>query len=233
MSAAAGLGAWLALLIAQAGGHEHHETKPVVRAPGYSALAFDAPAPGSYSLPPLGNAADGVVLDENGRPTTLHALYDERIVVLSFIYTSCSDVNGCPLAGFVLQQLQTRLGNDPALGREVRVLSLSFDPSIDTPARMKNYGRGFRRGAADWRFLTTRSEGELGPILEAYDQWVQRDYDEEGRYLGSMSHILRVFLIDAEGRIRNIYSPSFLHADLLAADIETLLRERRADNSSL
>ena len=47
----------------------HHEPaeKPQVLAPGYSALEFEAPAPGSYLLPPLGDAANGALLDSAGR----------------------------------------------------------------------------------------------------------------------------------------------------------------------
>ena len=213
----------LATLLAQADVHEQHRTaEPVVRAPGYAALAFDPPAPGSYALPALGAAADGRVLDAEGRPTRLHELYDDRYVVLSFIYTSCPDVNGCPLAGFVLRQLQNRLAADPALAGDVRLISLSFDPLTDTPERMRQYGANLRRPGGDWQFVTTASLTALDPILERYDQWVLRDYDAAGNYLGSMSHILRVFLIDRQGRVRNIYSPSYLHADLLYADLKTL-----------
>jgi len=56
----------------------------------------------------------------------------------------------------------------------------------------------------DWQFLTTASEVELQPILEGYGQWRQREYDESGKYTGSMSHILRVFLIDRQRRIREV-----------------------------
>jgi cytochrome c peroxidase len=40
-----------------------------------------------------------------------------------------------------------------------------------------------------------------------------------------LAHVLRVFLIDSERRIRNIYSPSFLHPDLVLNDVRTLLAE--------
>ena len=63
------------------------------------------------------------------------------------------------------------------------------------------------------------------PILNAYGQWVIRDYDENGEYMGTMSHILRVFLIDESRQIRNIYSTSFLHADTVANDVRSLLIE--------
>lgn len=217
----------LAALLAETGVHDRHRgDTTVVRAPGYSALSYPAPEAGSYELPPLGLAADGSVIDSQGQATTLHELYDDKLVVLSFIYTSCPDVNGCPLAGFVLRQLQRKLDGEPTLRDDVRVISLSFDPAIDTPERMARYGASFRREGDDWLFLTCESEAALAQILADYDQWVQRDYDEDGNYLGSMSHILRVFLIDADGRIRNIYSPSFLHADLLLADLRTLRLEQ-------
>ena len=210
-------------LLTDAGVHERHRaSEPVVRAPGYAPLAFDAPPAGSYELPALGPAADGGVLDSEGREITLHDLYRDKLVVLSFIYTSCPDVNGCPLAGFVLSQLQKHVLADSFLREDVRLLSLSFDPGIDTPARMAAYGENLRRHGGDWQFLTSTSETELEPILESYDQFVQRDYDEAGNYLGSLSHILRVYLIDRAGRVRNIYSPSFLHADVLLADLRTL-----------
>ena len=81
----------------------------------------------------------------------------------------------------------------------------------------------------DWQFLTTQGAATLDPILNAYGQWVIRDYDESGEYMGTMSHILRVFLIDESRQIRNIYSTSFLHADTVANDVRSLLMEATAD----
>lgn len=205
------------------GTHEHAE--PTVLAPGYAALTFEPPAAGSYVLPPLGSAADGAVLDSSGSAHRLHDFLGDKVVLLSFIYTRCNDVNGCPLATFVLKGVQDRVRAAPDLAGRVRLLSFSFDPDYDTPAVLDRYARHFRAPEFDWRFLTTRSERELDPILDAYGQWIVRDYDARGVYLGTVSHLLRVYLIDRESRIRNIYSPSFLHADTVANDIRTLLRE--------
>ena len=49
---------------------------------------------------------------------------------------------------------------------------------------------------------------------------------EDGSYSGTMSHILRVYLIDNDRRIRNIYSAGFLHVDTVTNDLRTLLLER-------
>ena len=201
--------------------HEPSEQIPVL-APGYSALEFVAPEPGTYDLPPLGDAADGTLLDSSGVAVSLHEIFDDKTIVLSFIYTSCSDVNGCPLATYVLSRVQKRLAADKWARSNVRLVSVSFDPANDTPAVMADYGRHFRHGDVDWRFLTAGSEGRLEPILRDYDQAVIRDRGPDGKALTTISHILRVYLIDADKRIRNIYSPSYLHPDLLYADILTV-----------
>ena len=65
-----------------------------VLAPGYGPLKFEPPAAGSYQLPPLGSAADGAVLDMNGKSFPLHDLTGDKLVVMGFIYTHCPDVNG-------------------------------------------------------------------------------------------------------------------------------------------
>jgi cytochrome oxidase Cu insertion factor (SCO1/SenC/PrrC family) len=198
---------------------------PTVLAPGYGELQYQPPAPGSYALPPLGEAVDGRVLDEQGEAQPLHRLLDEHLVLLGFIYTHCPDINGCPLASYVMKQVQARLVEEPALRKQVRLISLSFDPQLDTPQAMGQYAMHFRRPDFDWRFLTTASEADLQPILEGFGQYRQRVVRADGSYAGSMSHILRVFLIDRQQRIRNIYSAGFLHADTVVNDLKTLLLE--------
>jgi cytochrome c peroxidase len=127
-----------------------------------------------------------------------------------------------------LSQVQQRVLADPRLRDRVRLVSLSFDPARDTPARLESYASSFRRDGFDWRFVGSASEDQLKPILTAYDQSVIRDYDADGRDLGTMSHTLRVFVIDRDRRIRNIYSPAYLHPDLLLADLQTLALEAPA-----
>jgi len=218
--------ALLAVMLAAQAAHQHMPaTAEQPPAPGYSALSFAPPVAGSYVLPALGAAADGLIIESSGQRTRLHGLYGDKLVVLSFIFTSCSDVNGCPLASFVLSQVQQRSLADPVLSGNVRLVSLSFDPARDTPAALESYASSFRRAGFDWHFVGCASEADLAPILTAYDQAVVRDHDASGRYLGTMSHMLRVFLIDRDRRIRNIYSPAYLHPDLVLADLRTLAME--------
>ena len=213
---------WAVEAYAAPDAHQQH-AQPTVLAPGYAKLQYAAPQPGSYRLPSLGAAGDGLVLDADGHASPLDLLLGERVVLLSFIFTTCSEVNGCPLATFVLTGVQRRLLTEPELLDKVRLISLSFDPDHDTPRVMDAYGGNFKHKDCDWRFLTTSTERTLAPLLASWDQSVHKEYDTEGNFLGSFSHLLRVFLIDHNKQIRNIYSVSFLHADTVVNDIKTIL----------
>jgi cytochrome c peroxidase len=213
------------------------ETGPnseIYLAPGWGKLSFVAPAPGTYSLPAIGAAADGTVLKSNGDSVQLHDLMNDKLTVLSFVYRTCDDVNGCPLSTMVLYTLGKRIAADPALKDRLRLLTLSFDPEFDTPEVMAEYGDSIVGEAnIDWEFLTTGSETELAPILKAYQQSVVKDNSPSSEADGAkqrnrFSHILRVYLIDEQKQIRNIYSLSFLHPDILVNDVTTLLMEAHA-----
>jgi cytochrome c peroxidase len=236
-AAAAGLAAAMLVDAGPAWAHgaaEHAKAGPgaEILAPGYGPLGFTPPTPGSYTLPPLRTAADGEVLAADGSARSLYEVFGDEVVLLSFVYASCSDVNGCPLATAVLHRVRARLAEAPATAARVRLVSLSFDPERDTPEVMRRYAAPFEGRGVDWTFLTTESEAKLQPILEAYGQPVTRELDASGRPSGNIAHILRVFLIDRQRRIRNVYTVSFLHADTLLSDIETILLDAPRDREA-
>jgi cytochrome oxidase Cu insertion factor (SCO1/SenC/PrrC family) len=187
---------------------------------------YDSPTPGSYTLPTVKRAADGDVLDSRGQPLRLRELTRGRVTVMSFIYTRCAAARACPYATGVLRQLHQLSSDDPALAKGMRLISMSFDPGTDTPERMAGYASltDGTPSAAQWCFLTTRSQADLQPILDAYGQAV----DKKNNPLdptGPLNHTLRVFLIDHNGNIRNIYSSGTLDPRLVLADVRTLLLE--------
>lgn len=201
----------------------------VRRAPGWGELLYTPPPPGTYQLPEILPAADGEVIVSDGSTTRMFDLMSGRIVFLSFIYTRCSDINGCPLANAVLYKIQSRL-NDRTDGAEkqVALLSVSFDPEYDTPEITSAMEKAFRKGHVEWNFLTTRDQDSLQKLLDGYGQYAFREYDEHGHPTKDYAHLLRVYLIDRNLQIRNIYSVSFLHPDLLMNDLDTLLMESSA-----
>ena len=194
-------------------------------------LEYEPPAPGSYSLPAIQSAADGMVVDADGTRRRLFDYMGDRHVLLSFVYTTCTDAKGCPLATAVLHMIHRRLSAESQLEGNVRLVTLSFDPQHDTPEVMRQYVPG-RQDYFDtpwqerpWVFLTTRARSDLEPILDGYGQYVVRERDESGQLTGRYTHVLKVFLIDRARQVRNIYSSSFLHPALAIGDLETLLIE--------
>jgi cytochrome oxidase Cu insertion factor (SCO1/SenC/PrrC family) len=196
---------------------------PATRSADYD---YDPPAPGTYSLPVIKQAADGDLLDSNGKPQRLVELTRGRITVMSFIYTRCAAAKACPYATGVLLELHAATAEDSVLAKQLRLVSLSFDPVNDTPQRMAAYSgiATQKPAAAPWHFVTTRSQNELQPILTAYGQAVDKKENPLDP-TGPLNHTLRVFLIDAAGRIRNIYSSGTLDPRLVLADIRTLILE--------
>ena len=188
---------------------------------------YDPPAPGSYSLPVVKVAPDGALLDSEGKSLNLRDLMHGRITLLSFIYTRCAASKACPYATGVLSQIHDLSADDKTLAKSMRLVSLSFDPEYDTPQRLAAYSENVREqgSGCEWRFVTTKSRSELEPILAAYDQAVDRRQNPADPQ-GPLYHVLRVFLIDREGRIRNIYSSGTLDPRLVVADVKTLLLEQ-------
>lgn len=201
--------------------------KPVNNAAGVVS-GFEIPAPGTYKLMRIMPAGDGLVLDAEGKRRHLLAFTRGKATLLSFIYSSCADPAGCPYTYVVFHQLKDRLEQHPQLARRVRLISLSFDPKRDTPEVMKLYGSGQAdKNSLEWQFLTTRSIKELLPILDYYGQDVFRELDPVTRQpLNTFSHMLKVFLIDQNGIIREIYSAAYLKPDMVYNDIVTLLMEK-------
>ena len=202
-----------------------HET------PALPALDFDPPAPGTYALHRIMAAPDGEVLGIDGLAQRLSQFTRDGITLLGFFYTTCIDPDGCPLAYRVFDMLKRAIVSAPALRGKVRFVTLSFDPARDSPAVMRRYA-GSRvsddGGGLRWYFLSTRSARELMPLVEGFGQDIRYTVDRSnGKPRRELSHVLKVFLIDRAGFIREIYSSTFLHPKTVLNDIETLLLEDR------
>ncbi|WP_426106047.1 SCO family protein [Massilia sp. TSP1-1-2] len=194
------------------------------------ALAFKAPAPGTYKLYQIMAAPEGAVLETDGKSHALSEFTKGKVTLFSFIYTYCTDAKGCPLAYETLHSLKAVIEQDATLRDKVRFVSMSFDPRNDTPETMRLYGDAEMRDRKGlrWHFLTTRSGKELAPLLDGFGQDVTVAADQpQGARVPVLAHMLKVFLIDTNGKVREIYSTSFLHPTILLNDIRTLLLEPR------
>lgn len=185
---------------------------------------FTPPPPGTYTLPTIDTITDHSLLNTAGGKIHLYTLTQGKVAVLSFMYTSCADVGGCPLAAAVLQQLDRRLSERSELAKRVTLLSVSFDPERDTPTHLAKT-RNLLNPLTDWHFLTTSSQTDLNPLLADFNQPVAKLWQDNGDWSGLFRHVLKVYLLDPNHNVRNIYSSGLFNAQLVINDIETILLE--------
>ena len=95
------------------------------------------------------------VVTQDGK--TLHFYHDlikGKIVVINFIYTSCSEL--CPIETARLAEVKDRLGD--AVGRDIFFVSITVDPQHDTPEMLKAMADAFDATSPGWQFITGQPE---------------------------------------------------------------------------
>ncbi|MGE8066961.1 SCO family protein [Pseudomonas sp. NPDC089569] len=108
------------------------------------------PAKGASSESTQVKFADVALVDQNGKTVRLEKdLVANKIVVMSFIYTSCTTV--CPVVSSIMGKVQKQLG--ARVGNEVQLVSISIDPQRDDAKRLNDYARTFQNGPG-WSWLT-------------------------------------------------------------------------------
>lgn len=221
-----------AMLLAFPGGVARAAADPTP--PHAPQMQFVPPAPGTYRLQRIQRAPDAVLLDARGQQRRLGSLTRDKVTLLTFFYTYCTDAWGCPFARQLMTGLREQLlGRTQAAGR-VRFVSISLDPTNDTPEALRLHdGHEKADGRLTWEFLTARSMRELLPLLEDFGQDVRVEHDEAGRPTRTINHMLKLFLLDRDGFVREIYALDYLHPMMILNDVETLLlEERRTETGS-
>ena len=95
---------------------------------------------------------------------------------------------------------------------------------------MRSYAGADASAAAapPWFFLTTAAAADLAPILDGFGQDVAViARGAAGRRAPLLAHLLKVYLIDRQGWVREIYATAYLHPQVICNDIVTLLLEER------
>src|SRR5262245_39260336 len=127
------------------------------------------------------------VITQDGKTVRFYDdLVKGKIVIISFIYTSCTDI--CPITTARLTQLEDRLGD--LVGRDIFFLSMTVDPQTDTPHRLKEDADAFGAGPG-WSFVTGSPEdirainykfGERSKILSEHRNEIVLGNDLTGEW---------------------------------------------------
>ncbi len=118
---------------------------------------------------------DVTVVDQDGREVRFYSdLVKGRVAAINFVFTSCKAA--CPLLGAGFSKFQETLGD--RLGNEVSLISISVDPVVDRPGRLKEWSAHF--GARPGWSLVTAAEGrkaELDMLLKALQVYTPEKTD--------------------------------------------------------
>ena len=96
-----------------------------------------------------------------------------KTVVVNAFFTTCTSV--CPPMNRNMEKIQEALGD--RVGRDVFLVSITVDPEVDTPARLKDYAKKFHAGPG-WIFLTGKKEN-LDWALYKLGQYVENKDDHK------------------------------------------------------
>jgi cytochrome oxidase Cu insertion factor (SCO1/SenC/PrrC family) len=129
-----------------------------------------------------------------------------------------------------MQGVDRDVAGDASIRSRVRLVTVSFDPERDRPEQMAAL-RERMEPQSDWRFLTAADEAAIEPVLETFDQDTLRlrmageAPESPDRETPLIRHVLKVFLVDDAGDVRNIYSAGLFSRELVLADMRTVLME--------
>jgi protein SCO1/2 len=168
------------------------------------------------SLPQISPAPVFRLRTQDGVRLSLSDLHG-KVVVVTFIYTTCADT--CPLLTAKMASLQTILGAD--FGPKVFFVSITVDPERDTLAVLKRYAQAHGANFAGWAFLT-------GTLAEIRD--VARRYGlyHKKQTRGDVDHTFLTSLVDQSGTLRVQYMGVRFDPDELLRDLHRLLQEGHA-----
>jgi protein SCO1/2 len=156
------------------------------------------------------------LIDQNGRPVTDRAC-DGKVVLVSFIFTTCT--GSCPATTARMRQVQEALQTRGVFKNDrVRLLSISLDPERDTPKKLQLYMDIYDADPKSWTFLTGPKD-KLSQVIAGFGMWARPAAN------GQLDHPSRIFLLDPQRRVREIYNLAFLKPAWVVEDIELLLKE--------
>ena len=146
-----------------------------------------------YFQPVGKEAPDFTLEDADGRAVDLEDLYG-KVVVLHFVYTSCTDV--CPLHAERIAEIQEMVNRTP-MRELVQFVTITTDPANDTPDVLREYGPARVLDPINWMFLTSgpdRPEDATRRLAERFGHKFTRTED------GYQIHGVVTHVIDREGR---------------------------------
>lgn len=113
-------------------------------------------------------------------------------LAINFVFTSCQNARMCPASTSAMRKLADELAKRPALAN-VRLVTITFDPEVDTPGMLRTYAQGYGIDFKRHSFLTGR-EAHIKDLMRHYGILTTRSD-------GTILHNAALVIVSPEGRI--------------------------------
>jgi len=108
---------------------------------------------------------DLIVSDQDGKQLKFYTdLVKDKKVIVNFVFTTCKGI--CPPTGRHFSKLQTALGK--RLGTDVFLITITTDPTNDSPERLKAWTEKFNLNPAQGWTLVTGSVENITRLLRLF-----------------------------------------------------------------
>lgn len=176
--------------------------------------AHDAVRTKQQRLPNIAPAPAFALTSQDGTPVAL-ADFRDKVVAVTFIYTSCMDT--CPVLTALMAYVQDKLG--PDFGKRIAFVSITVDPERDTPEVLKRYAETFGADLKGWAFLTGAPDAIRG-VIRRYGVFAAKNAD------GQVDHTFLTSIVDRNGMLRVQYLGVRFDPDEFRRDLLSLVKEQ-------
>lgn len=184
-----------------------------------------APNPNQPALPmnenfaQIGKEVPGFTLtNQDGKRISLKD-FRGKVLAITFIYTRCPLPNYCIRMSTAFSDAAKQIAASD-LKDKVRLLSISFDPTYDTPKTLRDYGSGYLRGTQKPDFsvwqLATGSEREIKDVSEFFGLRYETNESDKTQ----INHSLRTIVVAPDGAVRKILSGNEWTTDDLLRELQ-------------
>ncbi|MBS1819791.1 MAG: SCO family protein [Acidobacteria bacterium] len=173
-------------------------------ASGFELIKTGAPVP------------DQEFTNQDGKKVSLSSFRGDAVVV-TFIYTSCPMPNFCPLMDQNFARMQAKLKENGNL-LKAHLVSVSFDPQIDTPKVLKEHAQKLGADPRLWTFVTGDRD-EIDKWAAGFGVSISRATNDPR----DITHNLRTALIDRQGNLVQVYPGNEWTPEQVLADLRVMV----------
>jgi protein SCO1/2 len=166
---------------------------------------------------------DFTLTNQDGKPVSAKD-FRGKTLAITFIYSECPLPEYCILMSKNFSDLANMVAKDDELKDKIRLLSISFDPTRDTPEKLKSYGLGYLGKdslAKDFK-IWQLARGEDKKIREIADFFGLR-YEVDEKDKTQFNHSLRTVVVSPEGKVTKVFSGNDWKPDDLLDEMKKTL----------